>query len=204
MAATTTNIQMGSTVPGIAEVALGANSISEAWLGGNQVWAKSTGGGGDPVTETWLTHPANFLMVAYTPATAVTVISISMKYNGTQSYNYCWGIWTKSGSTAVPLTGFVATPSTAGCSWTNDGVLGTETKYTHTKTWPSGSRPTLTAGTTYLIGLGERYASSMKIVGVGGTQETWQAYEWSLSATGSPILATTASTVIPLLTVVTE
>lgn len=204
MAASTTNIQMGSAVAGISEIALSSHSISEAWLGGNQVWAKSTGGGGDPVTETWLTHPSNFLMVAYTPATAVTVVSISMKFNSLQAYNYCWGIWTKSGSNAVPLAGFVASPSTAGCSWTNDGVLGTETKYKHTKTWEAGSRPSLSAGTTYLIGVGERYASSRKIIGVGGSQETWQAYEWSISATGNPSIVTTTSTVIPLLTVVTE
>ena len=204
MAASTTNIQMGSAVAGISEIALSSHSISEAWLGSNQLWSKSTGGGGDPVTEEWLTHPSNFLMVAYTPATAVTVVSISMKYNTTQAYNFCWGIWTKSGNNAIPLTGFAAASNTTGCSWPNDGVLGTETKYAHTKTWPAGARPSLAAGTTYLIGIGERYQSSRKIVGVGGTQETWQAYEWSVSATANLNIASTSSAVVPLLTVVTE
>lgn len=202
MAVSTTNIQMGSQVPGISEIALGASTMSEVWLGSNQLWAKNSGGGGP--TEVWLTHPANFMLVAYTPATAVTVVSISMKYNSSQAYNMCWGIWTKSGSSAIPLTGFVGVSNTTGCSWPNDGVLGTDTKYAHTKTWASGARPTLSAGTTYLIGIGERYQSSRKIVGVGGTQETWQAYEWSVSATSNLSVVSTASSIVPLLTVVTE
>ncbi len=73
---------------------------------------------------------------------------MSMTYNTTQAYNYSWGVWTASGSTATPVSGFVGISNTTGISFTNDGTLGSYTKYIHTKTWGEGSRLSLVAGTT--------------------------------------------------------
>jgi hypothetical protein len=199
MAVSTENIQMSDLVAKVSAIALESGNITQAWYGANQIWAP----GGGTVTETWLTHPEQFLAVEYTPSEAKTVISISMTFNSNQAFNYTWGIWTKSGSSAIPLTGFVGVSNTTGVSFVNAGTLDTFTKFTHTKTWASGARPILAGGTTYLIGLGERYQSSRKIIG-SSTSNTWQFYEWSTSATANPSVSSTASSLKPILTVVTE
>lgn len=199
MAVSTENIQMSDLVAKVSAIAIESGNVTQVWSGANQIWAP----GGSTVVETWLTHPEQFLAVEYTPAANVTIVSISMTYNTNQAYNYTWGIWTKSGTSAVPLTGFVGVANTTGVSFVNAGTLGTDTKYTHTKTWTAGVRPSLVGGTTYLIGMGERYQSSRKIIG-SSTANTWQFYEWSTSATANPSVSSTASTLKPILTVVTE
>jgi hypothetical protein len=194
MTVSNSNILMGSFTGGTSAIAYYQSNISQVWYGATQIWGATSSG-------TWLTHPGNFVLVSYTPASNQTLVSMSMTYNTTQAYNYCWGVWTASGSVATPVSGFVGVNSTTGISFTNDGTLGSDTKYIHTKTWGEGSRLSLVAGTTYLMGLGERYQSGRKILGTG-TTTTWEVYEWSLSTTSSPSNVTTNSTVLAVLTLV--
>lgn len=195
MAVSNSNILTGSFTGGTSAIAYYQSGISQVWYGATQIWGSTPSG-------TWLTHPGNFILVSYTPASNQTLVSMSMTYNTTQAYNYSWGVWTASGSVATPVSGFVGISNTTGISFTNDGTLGSYTKYIHTKTWGEGSRLSLVAGTTYLMGLGERYQSGdRKILGTG-TTTTWEAYEWSLSATSSPFIVTTSSTVLAILTLV--
>jgi len=195
--ASITNIQMDSFTAGVSEIALGSNNIVQVVRGGDILWEVGAG-----PTEEWLDSSAYALFVEYTPPSNQVLVSMSMTYNTTQAYNYCWGIWTASGSNAVPLAGFIGINSTSGVSFVNGGTLGADTKYTHTKTWASGSRATLTSGTTYLFWLGERYTTK-KIVGVG-TSNTWDVYEWSLSTGGNANVASTSSATRPTLTLVME
>ena len=195
MAVSNSNILAGSFTGGTSAIAYYQSNISQVWYGATQIWGPSPSG-------TWITHPGNFVLVSYTPESDQTLVSMSMTYNTTQAYNYCWGVWTASGSVATPVSGFVGVSNTTGISFTNDGTLGSDTKYIHTKTWSEGSRLSLEAGTTYLMGIGERYQSGdRKILGTG-TTTTWEAYEWSLSATSSPSIVTTSSTVLAVLTLV--
>jgi hypothetical protein len=120
-------------------------------------------------------------LVEYTPASNQVLVSISTVYSNSSSiYNYCWGVWTKVSSVARPVTGFVGVNSTVGVTYSNEGILGANTKWRHTKTWASGSRTTLNAGTTYLLGIGERYANYSVL---SGTYTTYTAPDYSLSAT---------------------
>lgn len=195
MTVSNSNILTGSFTGGTSAIAYYQSNISQVWYGATQIWGATASG-------TWLTHPGNFILVSYTPASNQTLVSMSMTYNTTQAYNYSWGVWTASGSVATPVSGFVGVNNTTGISFTNDGTLGSDTKYIHTKTWSEGSRLSLVAGTTYLMGLGERYQSGdRKILGTG-TTTTWEVYEWSLSTTSSPSNVTTNSTALAVLTLV--
>lgn len=192
-----TNIQMGSFTAGVSEIKLGALNIVQVVRGSDILWEAGTG-----PAESWLDSSSYAYLVSYTPPSNQVLVSMSMTYNTLQAYNYCWGIWTASGSNAVPVSGFVGINSTSGVSFVNTGTLDTETKYTHTKTWASGSRATLTSGTTYLLWLGERYATK-KVIGVG-TSNSWEVWEWSLSSSGNASVASTSSATRPTLTLVFE
>lgn len=177
MAAANTNILMGAYTAGVSDIAFGDTGISEAWWGNTLIWQKYV-----PPAESWLAKASgDFAFVEYTPASTVVLASISTVYSDSTSiYNYCWGVWTKVGTIARPVTGFVGINSTAGVSYTNEGTLGAYTKWRHTKSWAAGSRTTLTAGTTYLLGLGERYVAYSV---VSGTNTARTTFDWSISAT---------------------
>jgi hypothetical protein len=169
---------MGSFTAGVSDIALGTSNVQEVWYGDTLIWQRS----GAPA-ETWLAKASgDFILIEYTPVSTQVLASMSLVFSDSTSiYNYCWGVWTKVSNIARPVSGFVGTNSTAGVSFTNEGTLGAYTKWRHTKAWASGSRTTLTAGTTYLLGMGERYSAYSVLSGATTASKT---FDWSISATG--------------------
>lgn len=131
-----------------------------------------------PSSESWVTcSSGNSIMAEYTPSASISVSSFSMILTvGTSPYNYISAIYTKtlSGSSYVGVPVSVI-EGTTGVSIVAGGTLGSYTKYTHTKTYDSGSRPSLTAGVTYYFVLSQRYSAYYVLSGsnVGGSVLCW-------------------------------
>lgn len=169
--ADSTNINMGvfSDTPAIA---LGSTYFSEVWLGSDLLWKKATG--------SWVNYVSNnMLMVEYTPVVDTKVYSFTMVLDkNTSVYNYVASIFKASdGSKVQTDTGTSGVSIVAG--ETLDGV----TMYTHTKTYGS-TGPTLTAGVSYHMCVGERYSSYQAWSGTSYDDgDGSSAAAWSLTNT---------------------
>lgn len=140
----------------------------------NLVWAKGA-------SATWITNATDYVFMAeYTPSVNMQVSSFKMIQNkGTPVFNYIAGIYVKS--TSSPVSNSVEA-GTTNVSIVSDGTYLGENKYIHTKSYSTGSYPSLTAGVTYYFCCAERYAS-YKIL--SGSNAGAQAYGWSM--TNNPI-----------------
>lgn len=188
--ATTSNIAINS-VSAIADIGINSVNMIEAyhWNGTNLnlVWQK---GGAAP---TWIANiSGNAYLYEYTPSSNMSVANFSVRMadiNMGYASNWACGIYTKTGS-GYPYT---ATPVTNACSfsdWTNvafvfEQVYLTYNQYKITKTYLSGSQPSLTAGTTYYFLLAERYPSPSTYQVLSGNASGAYTDDWRLSAASS-------------------
>lgn len=162
------------------------SAISHVYLGSNLIWQKTTS-----ASEAWYSNNDSGLvfLVEYIPSVDITVSSFSMILStSTSVYNYFTGIYTSAGVRVFYESG------TAGVSIVNVGSLDTLTKYKHTKTISTGN-PILSAGETYFIGLGERYAtySALGDTSTADSNQSTGIYDWSTGNTTvspSPLVAT--------------
>lgn len=154
------------------------NTAKYLYYGSTMVWfAKPSS------AAAWVVMPSgNAQLVAYTPTTTMSVASFSIILSINTNYDLGWGIWTVSGSTATPVSNACGT-GTTGVTIVEGAPFSTSTEYMYTKTYTSGSRPTLVAGTTYYFYIGERY-SQYSVVS-GSSAAPGYVYSWALSATAS-------------------
>lgn len=161
-----------------------ANSV---YLGSTLLWTKAS-------SASWITRPnGTVFLAAYTPATNVSIASIEMIHAGNTNYNYSYGIWLRTSSTsATPVTGAVG-QNTTGVTITAGSTYLSKQQYIHKKTYTSGSYPALTAGNTYLIGLGDRYQDTFTL---SGTLASYTGQDWQ--AGQSPITVATSANLLYL------
>ena len=129
----------------------GSSGAAHVYLGSTLVWAA-------PSTATWVTGSSDgqtSYLAAYTPTKAMTVGSISMVFNIASMHNPSWGIYTASGTNLTAIDNSYGTTST-GFTITAGATLATVVEYTYTKTYTS-PYPSLSAGVTYYVWVGERY-----------------------------------------------
>lgn len=171
----------GSVIKDLTTVAYsdGSSILSSAkkvYLGSTLLWTA-------PESETWIANiSGNATVVAFTPSVNMSVKSITMILSGSTNFNYSYGIWTVSGTTATPVPNACAL-NTTGITITNIGTTGGKTKYQHTKTYSTGAYPVLTAGVTYYIHIGDRYQSYFMLS--GGYAATGYVYDWAISSTAA-------------------
>jgi len=152
-----------------SEIIIGPNDISHVWMGDNLLWQK--GGAG---AEVWQPFVANdVFMVEYTPASTMTVESLSMTHDVTPPhYNYIVAIYAANQSKVFSQTGM------SGVSVVTGDIVEGVNSYIHMVSF-GGLGPTLTGGSTYYIGLGERYATYRTLVstrddsGAGASVKGW-------------------------------
>lgn len=197
MAATTANIAINS-VNAIADIAINSVGIIEAdhWNGTtlNQVWAK----GGS--SATWIQNTSGFFsLTEYTPSVNMNVASFSRRMaevNQSYSTNWAIGIYTKSGTgypyTATPVTNSTLFGSWTGVSFVFEQVYLSKNQYKITKSYSAGSRPALTAGTTYYFVMGERYPPNPYFT-LSGTYSCAYTDDWRVSASSAFDVTTSSS-----------
>lgn len=139
-----TNIQYGSTFGQADEIHLGSNEIAQVYYGSNLIWEKTA------PTESWYSISGVLPLVRYVPASNVTVTAVSVILSSNVPYyNFAMVIAESDGTNVYNEL------STSNLSVTSEGTLGAYTKYRHEVTL--GTSQNLTAGTTYYIGMAERY-----------------------------------------------
>lgn len=175
------------------DIAFAASNISHVyWHDGTLIWEKGT-------SATWVQNTTGmFSLIEYTPSVNMSVASFSIKMadmNMNYSNNWACGIYTKSGS-GYPYT---ATPVLNACSFGNftnisfvfEQVYLSKNMYKVTKNYDIGSRPSLTAGTTYYFVLAEKYPPTPFFLLSDGYSVGYTD-DWRVSAT-APFDITTAS-----------
>lgn len=157
-----------------SEIAIGINDINEVWMGGNLLWQK---GGG--TADSWVAASTDYVfMVEYTPSVTMTVATFStIQDQGGPFYNYVAAIFESDKSQVSSMTG------NSGVSIVSLGTVAGKEAYKHTKDYGT-SGPTLTAGTTYYLGLGERYGVTHNALSNGDDEAGPGAkvLGWSLTA----------------------
>ena len=169
-----------------ADIAFVASNISHVyWHDGTLIWEKGT-------SATWIQNTAGmFSLTEYTPSVNMSVASFSRKMadmNTNYSTNWACGIYTKSGS-GYPYT---ATPVLNSCSFGNftnisfvfEQVYLSKNMYKVTKNYDIGSRPELTAGTTYYFVLAEKYPPN-PFFSLSDGYSVGYTDDWRVSATAS-------------------
>lgn len=175
------------------DIAFAASNISHVyWYDGTLIWEKGT-------SATWIANMNGFFsLTEYTPSVNMSVASFSRKLadmNTNYSANWACGIYTKSGS-GYPYT---ATPVLNACSFGNftnisfvfEQVYLSKNMYKVTKNYDIGSRPALTAGTTYYFVLAEKYPPN-PFFSLSDGYSVGYTDDWRVSAT-APFDVTTAS-----------
>lgn len=141
------NIQYGSTFGQADELYFGSSEIAQVYHGSNLIWEKTI------APESWVSILGLIPLVNYTPTSTVTVTAVSVILStNVPYYNFAMVIAEPDG------TNIYNEQSTANLSVTAEGTLGAYTKYRHEITL--GTPQILTAGSTYYIGLCERYIGS--------------------------------------------
>lgn len=208
MATANTNIEIGTHTTGVTDITFGSTNVNYVYFGQNAtpIWQRAS----DPVWAYYTISQApqsQSILVEYTNNTGSDkrLDSMALTYNlysnnitpANFQYegNYYWGVFTRSaysatypaGYRAAPLAGYVSTTTTtAGVSLTAVTVNGAST-YTHTKTWLGGTGPTLTAGTTYYLGLGTRFTAKNVVYdsnAINSNLTAWSFWDYTYSATG--------------------
>ena len=209
MATANTNIEIGNHTKGVTDITFGNTNVDYVYFGQNAtpIWQRAS----DPVWAYYTipqTPQSQSILVEYTNNTGSDkrLDSMALTYNlysgnitpAKFQYegSYYWGVFTRgaysatypAGYRATPLAGYVSTTTTtAGISLTAVTIAGATT-YTHTKTWLSGIGPTLTAGTTYYLGLGSRYIAKNVVYdsnAVNSNLPAWSFWDYTFSSTGS-------------------
>lgn len=152
------------------------HEAASAYIGSTLVFSKG-------YTGTWVTIASGLCFLAsFTPTVNMSLASFSMILSTSTQFNYTYGIWSVSGSTATPVTNAVGLNST-NTSVVNVGTLSSTVMYKHTKTYVAGSRPALLAGVTYYFHVGDRYSSTKVLSGTA----TYSGYvqDWAISTSSA-------------------
>lgn len=170
-------------------IRLGSLDISKAYLGSTLIWEKATSESYYVITPVY-----GAIAFSYTPATNVSLTSISQYLNSTNTFNIMIGIYTYNGSTGTKV--YAETTSTnLTIDTSNPIVVSSVNYYKYTKTLATPQ--TLTAGTTYYLIMWTRY-SGVKTLGItGNTSGSYiDMHEWEIeNATINSVIKTNSATV---------